>query len=243
MWHESRHAGSLAEGSRLSGSPCTRGGYWSLSSTARTGTGSRGRRNSGSPRISASPGRRYSSLSVACSRSGRSSSTSPVDRDGRRGIGCATSNLPDSRAGWSLSTCPTHGAGWRWVTCPGDGHEVISTHVRRSAVAYRALPGARRSLRSLSIFSIIEGKDHGASRRLRRDGSPVGGGGGNRTETIATRNVALNARSRLRPLPRPLADDEELSGRRVDRLGRVIESPLRGGRCPAEPQRRVGVFA
>jgi hypothetical protein len=221
VWRESRHVGSLAEGSRLSGSRCTRGGCSSLSSIEPTRTASHGRRNFDSPRISGSHGRRCSSRSVACSRLVRSSNTSRVGQVVRLGIGSVMSNLPDSRAGWSLSTCPIHGAGWRWVTCPGDGHEVVTSHVSRSAAVppsapLRGEPSPAEPARTIDSHLQIE-----AERE----------------------HVAYARWSPLRPLPRPLADDEELTTGRGDRRARVIEVTRRGGRRPAEPQTRVGVAA
>lgn len=81
--------------------------------------------------------------------------------------------------------------------------KVITPHVSRSAVAVRALPSARRSLRSLCelILNI-----HG--HRLRWSFPPSGGGGGERFRDSGPPGQ-VPACPRLRPLPRPLADDDE----------------------------------
>ncbi len=154
MWHASQHGGSPKVGCESSASRHTKGGFSWPSSSAQTGTASPGRRNTRSPLISASRARRCNSRSRVLSRSAQSSSTSRGARGGRLATGSPTSlNWTDARASWRRSTSPIHGASWGSATSPTVGHEVRTSHVRRSAVAMRALPGARRSLRSLCVFT------------------------------------------------------------------------------------------
>jgi hypothetical protein len=114
----------------------------------RTRPGSRGRRSTPSRRSSTSRARRCRQRSLVCWSSRLWWCTRRGGRGDRLGIGSAF-NRPDHRASCGRSTSPIHGASWGASTSPMSGHEVVATHGGRSAVAVRALPGARRSLRSL----------------------------------------------------------------------------------------------
>jgi len=241
VWHASRHGGSRAVASSRLACRCTRDGCLSLSSIARTAMGSPGRRSFDSPRISASRVRRCNSPSVGCSRSARSSSTSlavPVARPGTECVRSRRLYLPDSRAGWSRSTCPIHGAGCRSRTCPPDGHEVLTSHVGRSAVAVRALPGARRSLRSLRVNPInqaIHMVGRGACVASPRR-SPSGGREGEPWTRPRTPQCHLPACSLLRRLPATLADDEQQEHGHVGRSANVLDDGRSMRGCPAQPR-------
>lgn len=231
MWpvlNESIPDGSRAVGCASSGCRCTKGGCCSRSSTVPTRTGSRGRHSFGSPRISELLGRLSRMRSAGFVTWARSSSTSPGAQDVRLGIGSVTSrrNLPACRAGWRRGTCLFHGAGWHRDTCPPVGHEGRTTHVRRSAVAMRALPGARRSLRSLCVIRMD-------SRITSTIGWLAGrcpsGEEAQREVTLGTREPHgrhVPACSRSCPLPRALAGYGEQEPGRVSSLA----DGHRGGR-------------
>lgn len=241
MWLASQHDGSSAVASSNSDCPRTKGSSSSRSSTEPTATASRGRHSFASRQTSASPDRRCRRRSDGFSTSARSSSTNRAVRAGRLGIECARRvprNLPDYRAGWWLSTCPTHGAGWWLVTCPPDGPEVIHTHVGRSAVAVRALPGARRSLRSLCAIRIIHAAPSRIGRLAGRCPSGEEAQGDVALGDRQTRSSRVSEWSRSCRLPAALADEEQMAGwplpcagclspRRRRRVGMPSATPVR----------------
>lgn len=214
VWREgSRHGGWHAEGSASSGSRCTRDGCsWHLS-TALTPTGSRGPRSTRSPRTSASRARRSSLHWLVSSRCTQYQSTSLDGRAGRRDTESARClNWPGSRASCTRSTRPIHGASSWFATSPPVGHEVRTCHGGPSTVAVRALPGARRSLRSLSLITTLLRSLVAGRTALPFDAPPEGDGRGERPETVAPRRVTATVWSLLRRLPAPLADDDEQAG-------------------------------
>lgn len=242
MWpalNGSRLGGSLAAAYELSACRCTRGGCCSRSSTVPTKTGSHGRRNSGSPRTSASLGRRSRKLSAGCEMSARSSNTNRVGPGGLPGIGSVTShhNLPERRAGLHLRTCPFHGAGWHRDTCPPAGHKDRTTHVGRSAAPWRALPGATRSLRSLVCSK-------GPSSALidiigRLAGRCPSGEEAQRDVALVARQHRLrhaSACSRSCRLPAALAGDDEQEGGSVSSLADSHRDGRDPWGHPAQPQ-------
>lgn len=204
MWVVSLPGRCSAAASPISASPRARPSCYSQWSIARTRAGSHGRRSTPSLRSSAwhaQPCRRHS---ARLSRRICWSNTSRDVKDDRRGI-ALLSNWPDHRASCGRSTSPIHGASSRSATSPTTGHEVIDTYVGRSAVAVRALPGARRSLRSLVFSSSIIARIFIARGRAEGSTFPLRGRRGNRTQMVATRRVTASGWSLLRRLPASLA--------------------------------------
>jgi hypothetical protein len=147
--------------------------------------------------------------------------------------------MPGHRASRLRRRCPIHGASPKGARCPVIGPEGIDTLVGRSAVAVRALPSARRSLRSLrgtrSLIHVVDG-----SSRCRRTACgpsfpPAGGGGGRSDEPKATRKVTSSRWSRLRRLPAPLARDGKPSRTTRSRLAAGTRNGDAWG-FPARPQ-------
>lgn len=111
--------------------------------------------------------------------------------------------------------------------------KVVTTHVRRSAVAMRALPGARRSLRSLIGILIAERGIHGGGRRLRWSLPPEGDGRGERAEMVESRIVTVQrahdcAASRRRWLRMTSGQDGRFrhpADRTVDALEVAVSQP------------------
>lgn len=113
--------------------------------------------------------------------------------------------------------------------------KVVTTHVLRSAVAVRALPGARRSLRSLCVIRMSSLTSSSIGRLAGR--CPSG--------EEAQSDEALGARQRgtgrvpawslLRRLPAPLADD----GEQEDARSPLPAGCHRDGREPWRRPRRV----
>lgn len=228
-------------------------------STSRSGPGSSWWRSltMPTPTASASLLRRRSPMRPACSalRSGR-----PSPRSRRRGSSrCSTLAGRGSRldiccfsaSRYGLLGSPYDAAayglpgmqyGQSAYGLPGS-HEGRTTHVRRSAAPWRALPGATRSLRSL----VCSRMDSITSSRIGRLAGRCPSG------EEAQGELALGARqprvgrlpawSPLRRLPATLADEEDDRRRALRRLGDL----LRGGRNvwgrPARPRYARGFGA
>lgn len=118
-----------------------------------------------------------------------------------------------------------------------SGHEVRTTHVDRSAVPWRALPGATRSLRSL-VCSRMDSRITSTIGRLA--GRCPCGEQAQREVTLAARKGVraphhLSRWSRSCRLPAALADDGEQEGTRLPRT----PDGRRGGRDLWGLERRV----
>lgn len=113
---------------------------------------------------------------------------------------------------------------------PLGGQEVIHTHVRRSAVAVRALPGARRSLRSLCAIRIISEASSVIGRLAGRCPSGEEAQGDVALGARQPRTRCVPACSRSCRLPAALADEEQMAAR----------SRLSAGCLSPRSRRRVG---
>jgi hypothetical protein len=238
VWRASHPGGCSEAAPHVSISPRAKRSSCSRFLTTPTAA-SRGARRRTSFVTSASRDRRCRLRSTVCRNSGRSSSMSLGGRGARLGIDSASSvpvNLPDHRACWSRETCPIYGAASDGTTCPIVGHEGIYTHVRRSAVPWRALPGATRSLRSL----VCSRMDSMTSSRIGRlAGRCPSGEEARGAVTVGAWQDRVGYRpawSRSCRLPAALADDGETHGRHVHHLARGTGDQRGVWGCPALPQ-------
>lgn len=243
MWPERQYVrSSAAERSRNTTSRPVKRSCFSPSLTERTPTTSAIPRRRGSRSISVCRDSASASASPSSSTSISSRSSTQVDRVDRRTIGSPfrstygqlcnpylprlTGNSPARNSIWPMGN--------------SVATKVETTHVRRSAVAVRALPGARRSLRSLTARTHHADDGYPCGRpALPVDAPPEGDGRGERPQTVATRTVTPAIWSLLRRLPATLADDEQFTTTRVGLSARVIESVPRGARFPGRPSVRA----
>ncbi len=240
MCHESQHGGCCAAGSPSSASPRARHSSSSLCSTTPRAT-SRGSSRHTCGTISGSPARPSRKLRRALSSAASFRSTSLVGRGSRRGGALCERGrqMPGHRASRLRRRCPIHGASLRGGRCPVIGPEGIDTHAGRSAVSMRALPSARRSLRSLMVSRLlicqVDRSSHCWRAACGPSFPPAGGGGGRSDETTATRKVTSTRWLRLRRLPAPLAGDEKPSRTTRSRLAVGTRNGDAWG-LPARPQ-------
>lgn len=184
MWHDSLNDGCSEAASPNSGSALTRRlSSWRCSITPRATSRGSGRRICAINSLSLdqrSRKRRRTCLTSACSRC-----TRPDDKALRNAgeLFATRRNMPVPRASRRPEMPGGRGISVVGRCLPG-GPEGKEAHVRRSAAAVRALPGARRSLRSLCSIRLFK----------------------------CAGNLAMGARSRLRRLSASLADEESIRG-------------------------------
>lgn len=216
VWPASRHGGSCAAGSVTSNSRTPKRSSCSRYSITSTRAESHGGRKLISLAISGSLVSGSTRRRAGYARGGSSSSTSRAVRGERLATGSGTAgwfNLSSQVTCLRGRTCQLCGASRTSLTCRPTLLEVDRAHGVRSAVAVRALPGAGRSLRSLTLPGRTDRDLRGCVGRLRST-FPRRGRRGRWEESPATRKVTLIVGSLLRRLPAALAGDGECAGTR-----------------------------
>lgn len=236
VWRASLPGGCSARASEISGSPRRKRLCFSRCSTTSARTGSLGARRETSRKIFGSRARTSARSRFVFGTAGFSSSMNRRVRVERLGTSSATRarpNLSTQWTGWPPQTCQIRLASRTWSTCLPIWPEGRSTYVGRSAVAVRALPGARRSLRSLISMKIA------LTNMSSRIGPlaarcPCGEQAQGDLALVARQRRARHVPARLRScrLPAALADEGEVASR----LGPSAGLRRRGGFIVAASQ-------
>lgn len=208
MWLGYRHAGSSGAVSATSTSPRPRHSSCSRFSITRRKVW-RGVLKQTSPNTSGSPAVRSTRRRRDFGTWELSLSTSQVGKVERLATDSATSRTSRNMSCQTTcrrgSTCRITGATSTSSTCRPIGLEGVNTHVGRVRARVRALPGARRSLRSLRVITEPSTDSLLAGRRVYAATFPLWGRRGRRPETVGIRKVTLIGWSLLRRLPASLA--------------------------------------